>query len=179
MEQINFEEIRKEIRSCDMLLIGIGQEFSEGSGEEKAEAGKKKQVLDRLAAMVSGLNYFVLTGNRDGLAETVAWRKDAVAAPMYREDGEAWERYMKWLGYTLNRRLLVLELGEGFLNPAVMRWPFERMVMINQKARLLRVGKTFSQIPEEIGEKGQSIPILAADFIEGLWRAEQTHSAEK
>lgn len=64
--------------------------------------------------------------------------------------------------------MLVLELGEGFLNPAVMRWPFERMVMINQKAELIRVGEKFSQIPEEIKEKGIAVPLSSLKFVTEL-----------
>lgn len=165
MEKINFEEIRKKIHSCDMLLIGIGQEFQEG----KAERERQKKVLEELCSLVKGLNYFVLTSSKDGLVEEISWREGAVAAPLHREDEEAWDRYMKWISYTLNRRLLVLELGEGFLNPAVMRWPFERIVMINQKAELLRVGENFSQIPEEIKDKGISCSLSALSFIEGLY----------
>lgn len=166
MDKINFEEIRKKIHSCDMLLIGIGQEFQEG----KAEREQQKRALEQLSVIVKGLNYFILSSCKDGMVEEISWRKDAVAAPLYREDEVAWERYMKWVSYTLNRKLLVLELGEGFLNPAVMRWPFERIVMINQKAELLRVGENFSQIPEEIKDKGTSCSLSALSFIEGLYR---------
>lgn len=164
MNTISYEEIRKKIRSCDMLLIGIGQEFQEG----KRNRQDQKKALEQLASFVKGLNYFVLSSNKDGLVEEIPWRQDAVAAPMYREDEKAWERYMKWVSYTLNHKLLILELGEGFLNPAVMRWPFERMVMVNQKAELVRVGEVFAQIPEEIKEKGRSLPISAISFIEEL-----------
>ena len=85
---------------------------------------------------------------------------------------------MKWVSYTLNRKLLVLELGEGFLNPAVMRWPFERIVMINQKAELLRVGENFSQIPEEIKDKGTSCSLSALSFIEGLYRETERKASD-
>lgn len=62
---------------------------------------------------------------------------------------------MNWIQGTLNRELLVLELGENYSNPALMRWPFEKTVYINQKAVLVRVNAKYAQIPEEI--HGQSV----------------------
>ncbi len=164
MEQINWEELKKKIHSCDMLLVGIGQEMS----EEKLEKGVIDKAQEKLASYLKGLNYFVISSNRDGGLETGLWSQEKTVAPLYREDQAAWERYMQWIGFTLNRRLLVLELGEGFANPSVMRWPFERMVMINQKAQLIRVGQAFPQIPEELKEKGISVPMSAVAFIDQL-----------
>lgn len=164
MNKVNYEEIREKIHSCDMLLIGIGQEFEEGQAKKE----ERLETMEQLASYLKGLNYFVLSSNKNDLVEQVSWRKDAVAAPLCREDEAAWDRYMKWISYTLNHKLLVLELGEGFLNPAVMRWPFERMVMINQKAELIRVGEKFSQIPEEIKEKGIAVPLSSLKFVTEL-----------
>ena len=39
MNKVNYEEIRKKIHSCDMLLIGIGQEFEEGQAKKGGTAG--------------------------------------------------------------------------------------------------------------------------------------------
>ena len=133
-----------------------------------SRGGTLKETMEQLASYLKGLNYFVLSSNKNDLVEQISWRKDAVAAPLCREDEAAWDRYMKWISYTLNHKLLVLELGEGFLNPAVMRWPFERMVMINQKAELIRVGEKFSQIPEEIKEKGIAVPLSSLKFVTEL-----------
>ena len=46
-------------------------------------------------------------------------------AETYIEEGylPQWQRYTRWLAMTMNRELLVLELGEGFQVPTVIRWP--------------------------------------------------------
>ena len=53
---------------------------------------------------------------------------NTVEAETYIEEGylPRWEAYKKWQTGTLNRRLVILELGEGFKTPTVMRWPLRR-----------------------------------------------------
>ena len=48
---------------------------------------------------------------------------------------EQWNGYTGWLAGTLNRTTVLLELGEGFAHPSLIRWPFERTAAINRKAR--------------------------------------------
>ena len=57
----------------------------------------------------------------------------------------------------MNRGLLILELGEGFRMPEVIRWPFERTVQYNKKAFLYRVNQTFAQLAEGIGDRAVSV----------------------
>ena len=47
---------------------------------------------------------------------------------------------------TLNRKLLLLELGEGFEAPGFIRWPFENITFINNKAKLYRIHAKLSKI---------------------------------
>ena len=91
------------------------------------------------------------------------------SAAHYVEEGylEQWEAYTKWLQRTLNKKVLVLELGEGFEQPSLFHWPFERLVYFNQKAKLVRVHKKLSQVGEELKERGLSIPISSVDFLNG------------
>lgn len=76
-----------------MLLIGIGQEFEEGQAKKE----ERLETMEQLASYLKGLNYFVLSSNKNDLVEQISWRKDAVAAPLCREDEAAWDRYMKWI----------------------------------------------------------------------------------
>lgn len=69
------------------------------------------------------------------------------------DENRQWDLYNKWLSGTLAKKLLVIELGEGFNNPNLIKWPFERIVMINEKAHFYRVHSTFYQIPPEINKK--------------------------
>lgn len=69
------------------------------------------------------------------------------------DENRQWDLYNKWLSGTLAKKLLVIELGEGFNNPNLIKWPFERIVMINEKAHFYRVHSMFYQIPPEINKK--------------------------
>ena len=55
---------------------------------------------------------------------------NTIHAETYIEEGylPQWKAYQEWLGRTLNRRLLALELGEDFRMPKLIRWPFEKTV---------------------------------------------------
>lgn len=77
----------------------------------------------------------------------------------YIEEGylPGWKRYLSWQAGTVNRTLTILELGEGFASPTVMRWPFEKIIFFNRKALLYRVNEEFYQIPREVQER--SIPV--------------------
>lgn len=88
----------------------------------------------------------------------------------YDENGylEQWQLYTKWLQGTLNRKLLILELGVGMQFPSVIRWPFEKVTFFNQKASFWRVNETLYQLSEEIKEKGTSISKNAIDWLRDL-----------
>lgn len=76
-----------------------------------------------------------------------------------------WERYTKWLQRTLNKKLCILELGVNFEYPGVIRFPFEKVAYINDKAKFIRMNLKFSQLTEEIKAKSISIPLEPADFF--------------
>ncbi len=88
----------------------------------------------------------------------------------YDESGylELWQQYRKWLQGTLNRRLLILELGVGLQCPTVIRWPFEKMAFYNQKAWFYRVHETLYQMSAEMNGKGTSIAENAIDWLKIL-----------
>lgn len=67
-----------------------------------------------------------------------------------------WEKYLKWLSGTLNKKLLLLDFGSDFLYPQLIRWAFERIALWNQKAFLVRVHRTLSNVPEELKERSCS-----------------------
>lgn len=90
-----------------------------------------------------------------------------IEAENYMEQGylPTWEKYKKWLQCTLNRRLCILELGVGFQYPQVIRWPFEKIAMYNQKAHLIRVSAKFPQLAEKLSQKGVSVPEHPVQFL--------------
>lgn len=88
----------------------------------------------------------------------------------YDEQGymKQWQVYTKWLQGTLNRKLLVLELGEGMRFPTVIRWPFEKIAYFNKKAVFVRVNEDLYQMTEELSEKGLGISKNAIAWLESL-----------
>ena len=84
---------------------------------------------------------------------------NTIKAETYIEEGylPRWKDYMKWQTGTINRSLVILELGEGLATPTVMRWPFEKIIYFNRKSRLYRINESFYQLPKEAEERGVSV----------------------
>lgn len=92
---------------------------------------------------------------------------NVVGTAGYSEKGyqKDWEHYTMWLKGTLNKKLCILELGVGFAYPTVIRWPFERVAALNNKACFVRVNEKLPQIAKEIKEKSFSVEMNSSDFI--------------
>lgn len=90
-----------------------------------------------------------------------------IGAKKYSEEGylKKWNVYMKWLQGSLNKNVRVLELGVGMQYPTVIRWPFEKVTFINNKAKFVRVHEKLFQLTEDIKEKGVSIEENPIDFL--------------
>ena len=88
----------------------------------------------------------------------------------YNEKGylEQWNQYTKWLQGTLNRRVLILELGVGMRFPTVIRFPFEKAAFFNQKAEFYRINEKLYHLTEELKGKGQGISQNAIDCLRNL-----------
>lgn len=95
---------------------------------------------------------------------------NTIYAENYNEAGyiEQWQIYTKWLQGTLNRKLLVLELGVGMQFPSVIRWPFEKVAFFNNKASFVRVNERLYQLTEELASKGVGISQNAIEWINQL-----------
>lgn len=93
-----------------------------------------------------------------------------IYAENYNENGylEQWQLYTRWLQGTVNRRLLVLELGVGMRFPSVIRWPFEKAAYFNRKAFFCRVNERLYQLTEELSGKGAGISQNAIDWLSRL-----------
>lgn len=92
---------------------------------------------------------------------------NTIKAEHYIEEGylPMWRAYQAWLAGTLNRELAVLELGEGFNAPTVIRWPFEKTVFFNRKAWMFRVHREFFQVAAEIRERSTPVAEDSAEWI--------------
>ena len=92
---------------------------------------------------------------------------NSLYAEQYLEEGyrDKWELYTKWLQGTVNRKLCILELGSGMMFAGVLRFRFEKIVGLNQKAELIRIHQNLYQLPEEIGGRGCGISQNAVEFM--------------
>lgn len=90
-----------------------------------------------------------------------------IGAKKYSEEGylKKWNVYMKWLQGSLNKNIRILELGVGMKYPSVIRWPFERVTLINNKAKFMRVDKQLFQLTEDVRDKGISVDENPIDFL--------------
>ena len=157
------KQLREKLSGAQKILVGIGSEWRAKSEEEAEEIREAGEILKNL---LDGRDYYVLTTLTGADLERLPFEKTHRAAPMDVScTEEEWKAYTLWLSCTLNRETVLLELGENYMNPSVIRWPFEKTALINQKACLFRIHRTFSQIPDEL--KGKAVPVAASsvDFL--------------
>lgn len=85
----------------------------------------------------------------------------------YAEEGylPQWEVYKKWLQGTVHKKICVIELGAGMEMPAIIRWPFEKIIIYNQKSHLYRIHSTLYQLGENMGDRGSGIKEKSVDFL--------------
>lgn len=142
------ERIRDCIDNSDMILIGLGENLS-NSGDKGLEAVRV------LANVLLNKNYYCISLAEGLDLSNTSLDMNKVVQPLISD--EHWEDYNRWLTFTLNQRLGILELGVGLKEPTLIRWPFEKITMINNKARMIRVHPSLYQATEEIREKCTSI----------------------
>lgn len=201
------ERILNEIKECERLLIGIGEEWN------VQEAGGEDSLYKKLGGLVKDKDYFIVTTLTNGElmksgldtkcmvapCGNNTWRQcsksctkdiweqgeirddicphcgepltgNTIKAENYIEEGylPQWNAYTRWLAGTLNKKLLILELGVGFKTPTVIRWPFEKTASVNNKAFLYRIHGSFAQLSEGLREKAESIPVNSVEFIRSI-----------
>lgn len=152
------EDVKDFIAQSDVVLIGLGEEFNIDDEE------KKMKAYNNLYELIEKKNYYVISMNQDCNIVSSVFKEQYTVFPMADVSEEKWDKYLRWLSCTLNHRLLVMELGVSLNNPNVIRWPFERCVMINNTATLCRVNATLPQLPEQLSDKGISIKENSLDF---------------
>lgn len=173
------KQIEQIIQESDMVLIGIGDEFT----ERKAEKEEILKAYQRLMDLVKGKPWFLVTVNTDDLVYDAGVNRFFVVAPCgsersgnvvtnenYDESGylPQWQYYMNWLTSTIGKKLCVLELGVGMAYPSVIRMPFERTVLYNQKSSMIRVHSKLAQVPEEIQNRSVCYDENPVKFLNNL-----------
>ena len=158
-----YKALEQELADAERILIGIGGEWKVKDEEREALIAEAKA---KLKGLVAEKDYFVISTLSKEELDRLGFIEFKTVAPLDEKlTEEQWNGYMNWLSRTLNRKLVILELGEGFLQPTIIRWPFERTVMINQKSCMYRVHKTFYQIADEIKERAFAVKADSVEFF--------------
>lgn len=161
-----YNDLIDDIKSADYVLFGLGKEIYSSDDTEIYDNLKK------LFASMEHVNYFIVSTDKAGTIRNCGLNERRIVCPVNENNAEEeekqWDFYNKWLSSSLAKKLVIVELGGDFSNPNVIRWPFERIVMINQKAKMYRVHSTFYQIPKEIGDRACAFEMNGAQFIKEL-----------
>lgn len=169
-------DLQEALEEAEFVLAGIGEEFQKTEDQEQNVA--IKEAYDCLARLLKGKVYFIVNQNTDELMDSSDFLPFMIAAPL--DEGkeaaspERWNSYLNWLTATLNHKLLILELGVGFGRPQIIRWPFEKTLLFNWKAKMIRVNGKFPQLPEDTGERGMAVRENAV-----TWLLQQTQMEDK
>ena len=119
-------------------LLAFHKSQKKVGGCEKEQVQKAYGVL---ADLLKDKNYFVISLCEDGLLEQAGLKENRILTPAKEGEEEtdsgvyptdSWETYTKWLQGTLNRNLVILELGVGMELPQLIRFPFEKVAYFNQ-----------------------------------------------
>lgn len=81
---------------------------------------------------------------------------------------EAAKRYGNFLEKLRDNKGVLLELGVGFNTPAIIRFPFERMVRENSNLSLIRLNLNEAVVPESLGSRAIGINADMAKAISDL-----------
>ena len=160
-----FTELAKTAQTdpAAAALLAFHKSQKKVGGCEKEQVQKAYEVL---ADLLKDKNYFVISLCEDGLLEQAGLKENRILTPAKEGEEEtdsgvyptdSWET--KWLQGTLNRNLVILELGVGMELPQLIRFPFEKVAYFNQKSCLYRVHSHLYQMTEEIKERGYSVPM--------------------
>ena len=138
------------MKQCDCGSMAALQEVTE---EEQ------KELIRAAGELVQGkaIDVSTLLGSCPDCGKPLVLNN--IYAEQYNENGylSQWQLYTKWLQGTLNKNILILELGVGMKFPSVIRFPFEKVAFFNQKASFYRVNEKLYHMSEELKDKGISI----------------------
>ncbi len=159
---MEFSQFYEKLNDSERVLIGFGEAMKNVS-----EEGFKK-----LSELLKDKNYFILymEDDRGLVAKYFDTERIAVATDIDLEAEKSEEiiRYTKWLSMTMNKKLLIMEMGASFLNPTALRWPLERITFLNDKAFFYRINGKLPQVAEEVASKSVPVSMKPEEFIDKL-----------
>ena len=174
MEKQIFSDFIDKYRDAEMVVIGIGEEWN-----AYLEKQEYQDLLAFHAPYLEKKNYFCITSSKKNdfswgslnpkrVVQPLLLEAEQITSEKKEEVEKQWDLYNKWLSATLNKKLMLIELGEGFLIPNLIRWPFEKVTFINQKSVLYRINGQLPQLPENISERAAAVSESSYDFLQEL-----------
>ena len=149
-----------EATAIDTFMIQLWNELEKNSEED----------CDKIENVIKPMLSFLQ--NQLGCCDKCGtqWKFNSIYTDDYKEAGylDQWVIYRKWLQGTVNRKLLILELGVGMKFPSVIRFPFEKVAFYNQKSTFVRIHEKLYQLTPELAEKGISIAENVVDCFASL-----------
>ena len=174
MEKQIFSDFIDKYRDAEMVVIGIGEEWN-----AYLEKQEYQDLLAFYAPYHEKKNYFCINSSKKNdfswgslnpkrVVQPLLLEAEQITSEKKEEVEKQWDLYNKWLSATLNKKLMLIELGEGFLIPNLIRWPFEKVTFINQKSVLYRINGQLPQLPENISERAAAVSESSYDFLQEL-----------
>ncbi len=145
-----------------------------GSGEFfQCSKPCEHKLYPALPGILDLINYYEATGVMEWLqcpdcGEDFLFNvRNESTVGCYVEEGylQRWGHYTKWLQGTINKNVVILELGEGFDLPNLFKWPFEKIVTYNFKSHLIRVHEHLAMSTPEIKERTEVVAMNSKDFL--------------
>lgn len=86
------------------------------------------------------------------------------------DDGwyEEEERFSDFLSDTIDKKLVLLELGVGFNTPTIIRYPFEKLVREHDNISLIRLNLDQAIVPKSFGNRAVGINADMAESIKDI-----------
>ena len=82
---------------------------------------------------------------------------------------EAERRFGEFVTRSLDRKLVLFELGVGFNTPTIIRFPFEKLTREHDNITLIRLNLDQAVIPESLGSRVIGINADMADSINDIF----------
>lgn len=100
--------IREDVKDYDYILIGLGDEALNNND------GNLIDMLNKFGELLDKNNYFIISSTKHNYLGESTINPKRMVCPYINEDEKQWDFYNKWLSATLAKKLLVIEIGEGF-----------------------------------------------------------------
>jgi hypothetical protein len=146
---------QKQSRDGELISVEESEDFAQLM-QQIDKALKNNGELSEIKRVIYGNDELIFNQKRR------EWSKAQYNESAYLAQ---WNNYQRWLSGTLSEDLLILELGVGLEYPTVIRFPFEKIAYINNKAYMIRVHEKLYQLTEQISKKAVSVQGNSMDYI--------------